>query len=149
MAHSNGGIAPRSRLVGGLACWRHVLEREDRDEVDPEPEGDVVARDLLVVGNELAVAVQPGEVVGLVGGSGGGKSTVIRLLCGFYAPQQGTVSLNGRDVLRDFTPAELVQNIAWVTQEPQLFPLSVAENIAYGLNPDTYTMADVERYGGK
>jgi ABC-type multidrug transport system fused ATPase/permease subunit len=93
----------------------------------------------------LTLAVRPGEVVGLVGGSGGGKSTVLRLLCGFYAAQRGRVLLNGKDVLRDYSPAELARTIAWVTQEPQLFPVSVAENIAYGLPVGSWTMDDVER----
>lgn len=93
----------------------------------------------------LTLAVRPGEVLGLVGGSGGGKSTVIRLLCGFYAAQRGSVQLNGKDVLRGYSPAELARTIAWVTQEPQLFPVSVAENIAYGLPAGSWTMDDVER----
>jgi len=94
----------------------------------------------------LNLAVKPGEVVGLVGGSGGGKSTVIRLVCGFYAAQRGSVTLNGKDVLREYTPEELARTIAWVTQEPQLFPVSVAENIAYGLPEGSWTMDDVERF---
>jgi len=93
----------------------------------------------------LTLAVKPGEVVGLVGGSGGGKSTVIRLLCGFYAAQRGSVKLNGKDVLREYQAEDLARTIAWVTQEPQLFPVSVAENIAYGLSEGSWTMEDVER----
>ena len=92
----------------------------------------------------LTLTVAPGEVVGLVGGSGGGKSTILRLLSGFYAADAGSVRLNGKAVL-DFAEKELASKIAWVTQEPQLFPVSIAENIAYGLPKGSWTMADVER----
>ena len=92
----------------------------------------------------LSLSVASGEVLGLVGGSGGGKSTILRLLSGFYDPDAGTVRLNGLDVTRDYNKEELARRIAWVTQEPQLFPISIAENIAYGLEPGSWTLADVE-----
>mmetsp|Transcript_51599 Transcript_51599/g.117463 ORF Transcript_51599/g.117463 Transcript_51599/m.117463 type:complete len:765 (+) Transcript_51599:173-2467(+) len=92
----------------------------------------------------LNLEVGKGEVIGLVGGSGGGKSTVLRLLCGFYQPDRGRVLLDGCEV-SGLGPKELARRISWVTQEPQLFPISIEENIAYGLEPGSWGASDIER----
>lgn len=93
--------------------------------------------------DDLSLFVQPGEKVAVVGSSGGGKSTILRLLCRFYEPDAGTICLGGRD-LSTYDGNEISKSISWVTQEPQLFPISVRENIAYGFADGAYTMADVE-----
>ncbi|MFM1769316.1 MAG: hypothetical protein RJA22_1845, partial [Verrucomicrobiota bacterium] len=80
---------------------------------------------------DLSLEVAPGETLALVGPSGAGKSTLVSLLPRFFDPTQGRVLLDGRD-LRDLSLASLRGHIALVLQEPFLFPLSVAENIAYG-----------------
>lgn len=92
----------------------------------------------------LNLVIPKGQVVGLVGGSGGGKSTLLRLISRFYETDKGRLFISGHDI-RTIPPAELSQRIAWVTQEPQLFPISIAENIAYGYPPGTWTMDDIIR----
>eukprot|EP00617_Octactis_speculum_P026818 CAMPEP_0185771474 /NCGR_PEP_ID=MMETSP1174-20130828/64324_1 /TAXON_ID=35687 /ORGANISM="Dictyocha speculum, Strain CCMP1381" /LENGTH=640 /DNA_ID=CAMNT_0028457357 /DNA_START=300 /DNA_END=2222 /DNA_ORIENTATION=- len=92
----------------------------------------------------LNLDLKSGEVVGLVGGSGGGKSTVLRLLLHLYDPDEGRILIGDRDVA-SIPQAELSQRIAMVTQEPQLFPISIAENIAYGLPEGCWTMDQVKR----
>jgi ATP-binding cassette subfamily B protein len=82
----------------------------------------------------LNLNVKPGEKVGLVGPSGGGKSTLTRLLLRFDDIQDGTITIDGQDIAR-VTQASLRQNIAYVPQEPLLFHRTVRENIAYG-KPD-------------
>jgi ABC transporter fused permease/ATP-binding protein len=82
-----------------------------------------------------------GHVAALVGPSGAGKSTVAGLLARFYDPQEGEVSVDGRDI-RELDPRALRRRIAMVAQEPVLFATSIAENIRYG-RPDA-TDADVE-----
>jgi ABC transporter fused permease/ATP-binding protein len=77
------------------------------------------------------IAIAPGEVVALVGPSGAGKSTVAALLMRFYDPQEGRVSVDGRDV-RALDPRWLRQHVGTVAQEPILFSTSIAENIRYG-----------------
>ncbi|WP_425415025.1 ABC transporter ATP-binding protein [Phenylobacterium immobile] len=75
-----------------------------------------------------------GEIVALVGPSGGGKSTILNLIPRFYDPTAGRVTIDGHDI-RDVELASLRRQIALVTQEPFLFDDTVRANIAYG-RPD-------------
>ncbi len=75
--------------------------------------------------------VRPGETVALVGPSGGGKSTVLRLLLRFYDPQGGTVRLDGVD-LRDADPDAVRARLALVAQDAALFSDSAEANIRFG-----------------
>jgi len=79
----------------------------------------------------LDLAVRPGEKIGLVGTSGGGKTTLTRLLLRFDDIQDGAITIDGQNIA-DVTQASLRQTIAYVPQEPLMFHRSVAENIAYG-----------------
>jgi ATP-binding cassette, subfamily B, bacterial len=78
--------------------------------------------------------VQPGELIGLVGSSGGGKSTVVSLVARFYDATGGTVRIDGIDV-RTLDTGHYRQQIGMVLQDPYLFHGTVLENIRYGL-PD-------------
>jgi subfamily B ATP-binding cassette protein MsbA len=79
----------------------------------------------------IDLEVRKGETVALVGGSGGGKTTVVNLVPRFFDPTGGRITLDGVD-LRDFDPRELRKRIGIVTQETLLFMDSVHDNIAYG-----------------
>ena len=82
----------------------------------------------------LNLLVPAGRTVGLVGPTGSGKTTLIRLLMRFHDPQSGTVSLDGHHVC-DLTLNSLRGSISLVSQNTTLFPGSVLENIKYG-NPE-------------
>ncbi|MCL1908883.1 MAG: ABC transporter ATP-binding protein/permease [Holophagaceae bacterium] len=79
----------------------------------------------------INIEVNSGETVALVGGSGGGKTTLVNLVPRFYDPNEGRVLIDGMDI-REFDPGELRQQIGIVTQETLLFMDSVHDNIAYG-----------------
>ncbi len=79
----------------------------------------------------ISVSVGQGEMVALVGESGGGKSTVIKLVLGFYQLNGGGMSVLGKP-LADYTMDELRQNIAYVPQDAYLFTTTIKENIRYG-----------------
>jgi ATP-binding cassette subfamily B protein len=87
-------------------------------------------RDRPVLKN-VTLDVRAGETVALVGATGAGKSTLVSLIPRFVDPDEGRVRFDGVDV-RDLQVASLREQVAIVLQEPFLFPLTVAENIAYG-----------------
>ena len=75
--------------------------------------------------------VRPGETVALVGGSGGGKTTLVNLLPRFYSPSRGRILLDGHDI-EDLTLESLRANVALVSQDVVLFNDTIQANIAYG-----------------
>jgi ATP-binding cassette subfamily B protein len=79
----------------------------------------------------LSLTARPGETVAIVGATGAGKTTLVNLVPRFFDPWEGRVLIDGAD-LRDVTLKSLRNGIAVVLQDPFLFPLSVADNIAYG-----------------
>ncbi len=79
----------------------------------------------------LSVTIKSGETIGLVGSSGSGKSTFVKLLQRLYDVTDGRVLVDGQDV-RSLTQSSLRARIALVPQEPVLFHRSLAENIRYG-----------------
>jgi ATP-binding cassette subfamily B protein len=79
----------------------------------------------------VSLEIVPGEMVGLAGPSGGGKTTMVNLICRFYDVLEGQILIDGVDV-RDYDIEELRRRIGVVLQEPFLFFGTVAANIAYG-----------------
>jgi iron(III) transport system ATP-binding protein len=89
-----------------------------------------------VVLDDVNLSVTEGKITALLGPSGVGKTTLLRIICGFETPQQGTVSISGRVVARDGTSIVSPEHrgVGLVPQEGALFPhLTVAENVAFGL----------------
>jgi subfamily B ATP-binding cassette protein MsbA len=91
---------------------------------------------------EVSISVGKGEVVALVGSSGGGKTTLANLLPRFWDVTGGRITIDGTDI-REATLQSLRSHIALVTQETVLFNTSVRANIAYG-RPEV-ALAEVER----
>jgi ATP-binding cassette subfamily B protein len=80
--------------------------------------------------HDVSFTVQAGQTVALVGATGAGKSTLVKLLARFYDPQQGAVLIDGHD-LRDVTSRSLREQLAVVPQEAFLFSGSVLDNIRF------------------
>jgi len=83
---------------------------------------------------DISFEVQPGETVGIIGGTGSGKSTLVNLIPRFYEASQGEIRLNGVP-LKEFTFKALRQQIGLVPQKALLFSGTIAENIRWG-KPD-------------
>ncbi|XP_063448841.1 ABC transporter B family member 1-like [Mytilus trossulus] len=83
----------------------------------------------------ICFTVEPGEMVALVGPSGGGKSTIVNMIERFYDPSAGTIYLDDYD-LKELDPQWFRKKISMVSQEPTLFACSIKENIAFGVNAD-------------
>jgi ATP-binding cassette subfamily B protein len=138
-------------LQRGMASWKRML-----DVLDATPEisdagvteagravrlsGAIEIRDLVFtypgsdrpVLERVSLRIEAGQTVALVGATGSGKSTLIRLLPRLQDPPPGTVFLDGIDV-REIPLAALRGAIGFVPQEPFLFSDSIAENIAFGV----------------
>ncbi len=82
--------------------------------------------------DDFTLRIEPGEKIGLVGPSGGGKTTLTRLLLRFSDIQGGAIRVDGQDIA-EVAQRSLRQQISYVPQEPLLFHRSLRENIAYGL----------------
>ncbi len=99
-------------------------------------------RELL---SDFSMKVEKGKCVAIVGESGCGKSTLAKLLLGFYPLEAGNNSILGKTV-RNSTLQELREQIAYVPQEPYLYGVSIAENIAYGkggVSPEAVSMEEI------
>jgi len=80
---------------------------------------------------DFALKVKRGETIALVGPTGGGKSTIVNLLCRFYEPKQGSVRIGGRDYT-ELSLHAIQSRIGVVLQTPHLFSGTIRENLRYG-----------------
>ena len=90
----------------------------------------------------LSFRIAPGEHVALVGPTGSGKSTIIRLLCRLYEPQQGRILLDGRDI-RTIPMADLRRELGVVLQDTFLFSGNVADNLRLNASVSDRELAQV------
>lgn len=80
---------------------------------------------------DFNITVRQGETIALVGPTGGGKSTIVNLLCRFYEPTQGKISINGLDYTKFYLHA-IQSRVGIVLQTPHLFSGTIRENLRYG-----------------
>lgn len=83
--------------------------------------------------SDINLEIEPGEKIGIIGGTGSGKSSLANLIPRLYDPRQGTISIDGVDI-KNYDPSELRKKIGIVLQDSVLFSGGIRENILYG-NP--------------
>jgi ATP-binding cassette subfamily B protein len=113
--HNRPDAVPAPTLLGSIE-FNHV---------------DFYYEDRKPVLTDFTLTVNPGETIALVGPTGGGKSTIVNLLCRFFEPQHGEIRIGGTDYTK-FTLQSIHSKIGIVLQTPHLFSGSVRENIRYG-----------------
>jgi ATP-binding cassette subfamily B protein len=129
-----------ARLTEAIATL--LLPHELRDHPEAEPlvrSGAAIAFNNVSFGypgghqvfERFSLRIQPGQRVGLVGHSGGGKSSLFVLLQRFYDPEHGSITIDGQDISR-VTQQSLRHAISVVPQDISLFHRSIMENIRYG-----------------
>ena len=92
--------------------------------------------------DNISLTIQKGQTIGIAGPTGGGKTTLIKLLLRLYDVKSGSIELEGIDI-KNLTLKNLRQNIGFVSQEVYLFHGSIRENIAYGM-PDATEAAIIQ-----
>src|SRR5438876_2809672 len=132
-----GFSASVSRVIEILEADPEVRDKPDAIPLPP-PRGRVKMEEVIFgyeagrpVLRGISLEVHPSQTLALVGASGAGKTTLVNLIPRFFDPWDGRVMVDGHDV-RDVRLRTLREQVALVLQEPFLFPLSVADNIAYG-----------------
>jgi len=97
---------------------------------------------------DFSLTVKQGETIALVGATGGGKSTIVNLLCRFYEPKGGTIRIGGRDYT-DLSLHTIQSHIGMVLQTPHLFSGTIRENIRYGrLNATDHEIEEAAQVAG-
>ncbi|WP_114578854.1 ABC transporter ATP-binding protein [Saliphagus sp. LR7] len=152
--------AAGERIVGLLDSEPAIRADEGSTVLEPV-EGDVEYRNVSFayeadragdddgpVVRDVSFEVGAGDYVGLVGPTGAGKSTLMKLLMRLYDVDGGSVRIDGHDV-REIDPRSLRRSIGYVSQDPYLFYGTVRENIAYGLeNVDDREVREAARVAG-
>ena len=120
----------------GMDLWKHRCPREQRQAAagargSLEFEHVSFAYDKRPALNDVSLHVPAGRTVALVGGTGGGKSTLLKLLLRFIDPNAGRILFDGSDIA-SLDPAAVRRLVGYVAQEPFLTDGSVADNSAYG-----------------
>ncbi|NTW44854.1 MAG: ABC transporter ATP-binding protein, partial [Anaerolineaceae bacterium] len=104
--------------------------------------------DNIPVLDDLSLVVKKGETIALVGPTGGGKTTIVNLLCRFYEPKKGLIRINGTDYTR-YTLQSIQSKVGIVLQTPHLFSGTIRENLRYGrLDATDLEIEDAARIAG-
>ncbi len=144
----NRALSSAYRIFEVLDTKTSISNSEDAQEIS-EVRGDVEFKNVFFsydgvrpIIKDLSFNVRAGEMIGLVGSSGGGKSTITKLIARFYDIQGGRILIDGVD-LKDVELGSFRKQVGMVLQDPYLFHGSIMENIAYGV-PDATSKEIIE-----
>lgn len=143
VTQTSDSVGQMMQAVPPLNRMRDYLAAQDEEEVSRPAQAPSGKEPVSVVFEDVSFAyegkyqvlehfnlqIRAGEKIALVGVNGAGKTTIIKLLCGFYQPDQGRILLNGVDI-RELCKEDLYRLIAPVFQEAVILPFSVAQNIS-------------------
>jgi ATP-binding cassette subfamily B protein len=136
-AEMQQAIASGERIFSLIDAQPEIVDRLGAQEI-ATLRGDIVFHqvDFYYTDNEpvlsdFSLHVKQGETIALVGPTGGGKSTIVNLLCRFFEPKQGTITINNYDYTQ-LTQQTLQSRIGMVLQTPHLFSGTIRDNIRYG-----------------
>lgn len=136
-AEMQRSVASAERVFALIDAEPDVVDREGAEDpgfVRGEVEFDDVTfryeegKDVLA---DFSLHVDPGERIAIVGPTGGGKSTIVNLICRFYEPTEGVLRIDGRDYT-ELTQNAIQSRVGMVLQTPHLFSGTIRENIRYG-----------------
>jgi ABC-type multidrug transport system fused ATPase/permease subunit len=129
---SRPGAADLPRLAGAVemrdVSFTYTIPDQPDTGGDGRMDEDEPPANIL---HDVSLAVKPGQMVALVGHTGAGKSTLVRLLGRFYEAQSGQILFDGHDIAAA-TLESLRNQMAWVPQDTGLFATTVRENLRYG-----------------
>jgi ATP-binding cassette, subfamily B, bacterial len=153
-AQMQNAVASAERIFGLIDTEPDVKNRTKTVEIETI-EGDIRFEDVHFYYEEddpvikgLDLHVKKGEMVALVGPTGGGKTTIVNLLCRFYEPTRGTIYFHGVDYL-DMKLQDIQSRIGMVLQTPHLFSGSIFDNIRYGrLNATDEAIEEAAKLAG-
>lgn len=136
-AEMQNAVASSERVFSLLETKPQIVDRDHTRIIDTlvgEVEFDHVSFHYEVdepVIQDLSFKIPQGQKVALVGTTGGGKTTIVNLLCRFYEPSSGTIRIAGHDYL-EYSLQDIQSRIGVVLQIPHLFSGSIRDNIRYG-----------------
>ena len=142
MGNIPGQIASIREYSISIKRLQEILNQEEEvsGKGDFAPEGEIVLElehvnfgysEEKQILKDINLTIKRGSNVAFIGNSGGGKSTVMKILCGFYYPQGGQYRIYGHD-FREWDINALRKHISLVSQNVFLFPGTIAQNVAYG-----------------
>ena len=134
-----------TRAMVSIRRIKEVLDTEPamtfKNEAEEDLEGSLVfdhvtftyPTDTEPMLKDISFEVKPGEMIGVVGATGAGKSTLAQLIPRLFDPQEGSIKIGGKD-LRDISEASLRKNVSIVLQKAILFKGTIADNLRQGKN---------------
>ena len=131
------GLAATERVFKILDVHPKIVDLPNALRVD-EAKGNIIFENIsfsylknVPLIDKISLTIKKGQTVALVGHSGAGKTTILNLICRFFDPASGRITLDGTDI-RKITMSSLRSNLALVSQDVTLFNDTIKENIAYG-----------------